>query len=236
MWAGTRRLVLLGVVSPAKAVLRTLSTQQKLALSHSPHRDAAELFEDCVTCAADKLITDAGGPAWTPGDFRRVRDHVRAELFDTTEAVVARVEAALAIWQRARATLGAMKDPADTLDEIAEHLGTLVHPGFVTDTGYSRLPDLQRYLRAVERRLEKLPDDPYRDHGLMLKLDELWTAYEATLDRLPPERRTEDAVTGLRWMLEELRVSYFAQTLGTPYPVSDKRFRRALDKLTEPVQ
>ncbi|MFC6081851.1 ATP-dependent RNA helicase HrpA [Sphaerisporangium aureirubrum] len=236
MWAGTRRLVLLNVASPAKGILRTLTTQQKLALSHSPHRDAAELFEDCVTCAADKLIADAGGPAWTPAAFLRLHDHVRAELYDTTAAAVARVEGALAIWQRARAALAAMKDPADTLDEIDEHLGTLVYPGFVTGTGYRRLPDLQRYLRAVERRLEKLPDDPYRDRGRMLQLDELWRAYEEAVDHLPPARRSEEAVTDLRWMLEELRVSYFAQTLGTPYPVSDKRFRKALERLTAPPQ
>ncbi|MEO3812673.1 ATP-dependent RNA helicase HrpA [Sphaerisporangium sp. B11E5] len=234
MWAGTRRLLLLNVASPAKSILRTLTTQQKLALSHSPHRDAADLFEDCVACATDKLITDMGGPAWTPDAFKRLHDHVRAELYDTTATVVSRVETALTIWHQTRTTLAAMKDPVDTLDEIDEHLSALVHPGFVTATGYARLPHLQRYLRAVERRLEKLPDDPYRDRERMLQMDTLWQEYEETVDRLPPERRTEPAVTDLRWMLEELRVSYFAQTLGTPYPVSDKRFRKALDRLTTP--
>ncbi|WP_248964429.1 ATP-dependent RNA helicase HrpA [Sphaerisporangium perillae] len=232
MWAGMRRLVLLNVTSPAKAILRGLTTQQKLALSHSPHRDAAELFEDCVSCAADKLIAESGGPAWNAADFARVHDHVRAELFDTTSEVVARVERILVIWQGVRNTLGPMKDPQDVLEEIDEHLSTLVFPGFVTATGYKRLPDLQRYLRAVERRLTKLPDDPYRDRELMLKLDEIRLAYEETVDRLPPARRSEQAVTDVRWMLEELRVSYFAQTLGTPYPVSDKRVHKALAQLT----
>ncbi|MEU8269050.1 ATP-dependent RNA helicase HrpA [Sphaerisporangium sp. NPDC049002] len=232
MWAGTRRLVLLNVTSPAKAILRGLTTSQKLALSHSPHRDAAELFEDCVTCAADKLIAESGGPAWKPADFQRVHEHVRAELFDTVSEVVARVERVLAIWQTVRATLGAMRSPADTLEEIEEHLSSLVFPGFVTATGERRLPDLQRYLRAVERRLEKLPDDPYRDRERMLQLDRVRDVYEETLERLPPARRSEGAVTDIRWMLEELRVSYFAQTLGTPYPVSDKRIHKALAQLT----
>ncbi|MET8161319.1 ATP-dependent RNA helicase HrpA [Sphaerisporangium sp. NPDC005289] len=231
MWAGMRRLVLLNVTSPAKAILRGLTTQQKLALSHSPHRDAAELFEDCVTCAADKLIAEAGGPAWDAAAFTRVHDHVRAELHDTTAEVVARVERILAVWQKARATLSPMKDPQDILEEIEEHLSSLVFPGFVTATGYTRLPDLQRYLRAVERRLEKLPDDPYRDRERMLRLDEIRMAYEETVDRLPPARRSERAVTDIRWMLEELRVSYFAQTLGTPYPVSDKRIQKAMAHL-----
>ncbi|WP_184616789.1 ATP-dependent RNA helicase HrpA [Sphaerisporangium krabiense] len=232
MGPGMRRLVMLNVTSPAKGILRGLTTQQKLALSHSPHRDAADLFEDCVTCAADKLIADAGGPAWNPGDFRRVHDHVRAELYDTTAEVVTRVERILVIWHGVRNTLAAMKSPADALEEIDEHLGELVFPGFVTATGLRRLPDLQRYLRAVERRLEKLPDDPYRDHERMLKLDEMRLAYDDLLGRLPPARRSEDAVVEIRWMLEELRVSYFAQTLGTPYPISDKRITKAMDRLT----
>jgi ATP-dependent helicase HrpA len=232
MWAGMRRLVLLNVTSPAKAILRGLTTQQKLALSHSPHRDAAELFEDCVACAADKLIAESGGPAWKPADFARIHEHVRAELFDTASEVVTRVERILVVWQGVRNTLGAMKSPADTLEEIDEHLSTLVFPGFVTATGYRRLPDLQRYLRAVERRLEKLPDDPYRDREHMLRLDEIRLAYEETVEKLPPARRSEDAVIDIRWMLEELRVSYFAQTLGTPYPISDKRVHRAMAQLT----
>ncbi|MDH2424396.1 ATP-dependent RNA helicase HrpA [Sphaerisporangium sp. TRM90804] len=231
MWAGARRLVLLNVTSPAKAILRGLTTRQKLALSHSPHRDAAALFEDCVTCAADKLIAEAGGPAWTAEHFRRIHDHVRAELYDTTSEVVSRVEGILTVWQAARTTLSGMKSPADTLEEIGEHLSGLIHPGFVTGTGFRRLPDLQRYLRAVERRLEKLPDDPYRDRERMLQLDEIHAAYEETLDRLPPERRTEERVVAVRWMLEELRVSFFAQTLGTPYPVSEKRIRKAMADL-----
>lgn len=232
MWAGTRRLLLLNVASPAKSILRTLTTTQKLALSHSPHKDAAALFEDCVDCATDKLIMDMGGPAWTKEAFTRLHDHVRAELYDTTAAVVSRVETALTTWHRAETTLSTMKDPPDTLEEMAEHLDSLIHPGFVTATGYARLPNLQRYLKAVERRLEKLPDDPYRDREHMLRLDTLWQEYEETLNKLPPHRRTDEAATDLRWMLEELRVSYFAQTLGTPYPVSDKRFRKALDRLT----
>ncbi|GII76320.1 ATP-dependent helicase [Sphaerisporangium rufum] len=231
---GLRRLVLLNVNSPAKGILRTLSTRQKLTLSHSPHRDAAELFEDCVACAADKLIAQAGGPAWTAEHFTRIHDHVRAELYDTTAEVVGRIERVLTVWQGVRTTLAAMKSPADALEEIDEHLGTLVYPGFVTDTGFDRLPDLQRYLRAVERRLEKLPDDPYRDHERMLRLDEMRLAYEELLDRLPPERHAEPAVVAIRWMLEELRVSYFAQTLGTPYPVSDKRLLKAIAALTDP--
>jgi ATP-dependent helicase HrpA len=102
----------------------------------------------------------------------------------------------------------------------------------VTATGHRRLPDLQRYLRAAERRLAKFPEDPYRDEDCMLKVHEVEDDYHDLLDRLPPPRRADDDVIQIRWMIEELRVSFFAQTLGTPYPVSEKRIRKAMEKIT----
>ncbi|GLW07818.1 ATP-dependent helicase [Microtetraspora sp. NBRC 13810] len=230
MWAGTRRLALLGSPSPAKWVLGKLGNQAKLALSRSPHQGASALFDDCIACAADKLIADAGGPAWDEEGFRRIQDHVRAELFDTTLDVVTRVEGILTVWHGIGATLAEMR-PGPAVEDVRDQVGRLVYPGFVTGTGLRRLPDLSRYLRAAERRLAKLPEDPYRDEDRMLEFHRTEDEYHELLDRLPPARRADDDVTEIRWMLEELRVSYFAQTLGTPYPVSDKRIRRAIEKL-----
>ncbi len=228
MWAGTRRLLLLNVVSPAKAILRGLSTTAKLALSRSPHGGAAALFDDCTACAADKLIDEAGGPAWDEAGFRRLHDHVRASLFDTTEEVVARVERILTVWHAAQSALAG---PDDIVEDIREQLGGLVHPGFVTETGYARLPDVHRYLRAVQRRLEKLPDDPRRDREWMHRVHDVEDDYRDLLDGLKPEERAAPAVRDIRWMIEELRVSFFAQQLGTPAPVSEKRIRKAMERI-----
>ncbi|MBD3143707.1 ATP-dependent RNA helicase HrpA [Microbispora bryophytorum] len=234
MWAGTRRLLLLNVVNPAKAILRTLTTAQKLALSRSPHGGAAALFDDCTACAADKLMAEAGGPAWDEAGFERLRDHVRASLFATTEEVVARVERVLAVWHAAQNRLGALGGVADLKADIADQLDGLVYDGFVTETGYDRLPDVQRYLRAVERRLDKLPDDPRRDREWMHRVHEVEDEYRDLLDRLKPDERDAPAVRDIRWMIEELRVSFFAQQLGTPTPVSEKRIRKALHNLPTP--
>ncbi|WP_182906734.1 ATP-dependent RNA helicase HrpA [Microbispora sp. H13382] len=231
MWAGTRRLVLLNVVNPAKAILRTLTTAQKLALSRSPHGGAAALFDDCTACAADKLMAQAGGPVWDEAGFERLRDHVRASLFETTEEVVSRVERVLAVWHAAQNRLGALGGGvADLKADIADQLDGLVHDGFVTETGYDRLPDVQRYLRAVERRLDKLPDDPHRDREWMHRVHDVEDEYRDLLDRLKPDERDAKAVRDIRWMIEELRVSFFAQQLGTPTPVSDKRIRKAMQQ------
>ena len=232
MWAGTRRLLLLNVVSPAKSILRTLTTAQKLALSRSPHGGAAALFDDCTACAADKLMAQAGGPVWDEAGFERLRDHVRASLFETTEEVVSRVERVLAVWHAAQNRLGALGGgAADLKADIADQLDGLVHDGFVTETGYDRLPDVHRYLRAVERRLDKLPDDPRRDREWMHRVHDIEDEYRDLLDRLKPEERDAAAVRDIRWMIEELRVSFFAQQLGTPTPVSEKRIRKAMQQV-----
>jgi ATP-dependent helicase HrpA len=112
--------------------------------------------------------------------------------------------------------------------DIRAQLSGLVYPGFVTTTGRARLVDVQRYLRAIERRLDALVSRPDRDRSLMSQVHEVAHEYDQWRASLPPARRDDAAVTGVRWMIEELRVSLFAQTVGTPAPVSDKRIRRAM--------
>ncbi|WP_068925267.1 ATP-dependent RNA helicase HrpA [Planobispora rosea] len=230
MWEGTRRLLLLNTPSPAKWILGRLDNQAKLTLSRSPHAGATALFDDCVACAADKLMGEYGGPVWEESAFTALHDKVRAELFDTAAEVVDRVRSILAVWHGLGTRLAEAR-PTPAVEDIREQVGNLVYPGFVTATGHRRLPDLLRYLRAAERRLEKLPDDPYRDEERMHKVHDIEDEYHDLLDKLPPARRGDEEVQKIRWMIEELRVSYFAQTLGTPYPVSDKRIRKAMESI-----
>ncbi|MEU7000664.1 ATP-dependent RNA helicase HrpA [Nonomuraea sp. NPDC046570] len=230
MWPGTRRLALLNVTSPAKSLLGGLSNQAKLALSRSPHGGAVALFDDVVAAAADKLIADVGGPAWDPVGFDRLYQHVRADLYDTSAAVLDKVEQILTGWHAVGTRLDALPSSAST-EDVRDQLGKLVYPGFVTATGSRRLADLSRYIRAIERRLTKLPEEPWRDVEWMDRVHKVEDDYLDALERLPPARRGDPEVREIRWMIEELRVSFFAQTLGTPTPVSEKRITKALEKL-----
>ena len=229
MWQGTRRLLLLNVPSPVKPLLPRLTGRAKLTLSRYPYGRAADLFADCVACAADALIADAGGPAWDQAGFARLHEVVRAGLPDTVLDIITSVERILAVFYDVDERLRAMANPAlaPSLADARAQLSGLVYPGFVAATGRRRLRDLPRYVRAIQLRLERLPNDPYRDEELMLSVLELQDAYRQLQDRQPASQALED----IRWMLEELRVSYFAQTLGTPHPVSEKRIRRAMDQL-----
>ncbi|WUH92716.1 ATP-dependent RNA helicase HrpA [Streptomyces sp. NBC_00433] len=233
MWRGTRRLILLNVpVNPAKFVADQMSNQQKLALSRNPHGSVQALFEDCATAAADRLIAAHGGPAWDEEAYRKLYDAVRADLVELTGRSVQRVQQVLAAWHSCERRLKDTKSLVlvANLQDVKEQLAALVHPGFVTEAGLKRLPDLMRYLVAADRRLQQMPTGAQRDATRMEKIREIQAEYAQLLASLPPGRPVPAAVREIRWMIEELRVSYFAHALGTAYPVSDKRVFKALDE------
>ncbi len=227
MWHGTRRLLLLTSPSPAKHLHKRLTNTGKLALARAPHTDTAAVLDDCITAAADTLLARHGGVVWTPADFAALRDAVRADLHDTAADALAHVEAILAATQTVEARLADATSPAlaEATADIRAQLDTLIHPGFVTTTGCHRLPHLRRYLHAIDHRLDKLPHHPQRDRERM-------HAVHALQHDLAAARDQGHDTSHLRWMIEELRVSYFAQPLGTAGPISEKRIRRALDELT----
>ncbi|WP_374982455.1 ATP-dependent RNA helicase HrpA [Streptomyces fradiae] len=232
MWRGTRRLIMLNIpVNPAKFASDRLTNQQKLALSRNPHGSVQALFEDCAMAAADRLMADHGGPAWDEESYRKLYDGVRTDLVDLTVRTVDRVQQILAAWQSCERRLKATNSLAlvNNLQDVREQLAGLVRPGFVTETGLRRLPDLMRYLVAVDRRLQQMPTSVQRDTTRMEKVHEMQDEYAWLLEQFPKGRPVPQEVLDIRWMIEELRVSYFAHALGTAYPVSDKRIVKAID-------
>ncbi|RDS60744.1 ATP-dependent RNA helicase HrpA [Streptomyces sp. M7] len=234
MWKGTRRLILRNIpVNPAKFASEKLTNAQKLGLSANPHGSIQALFDDCAMAAADRLIADFGGPAWDEESYRKLYDKVRAEIVDTTVRAVGQVQQVLAAWQAAERRLKGVRSPAllPNLADVRAQLDALVKPGFVTEAGLRRLPDLMRYLIAVDRRLQQMPTNVQRDTTRMEKVHEMRDEYAWLLEQMPQGRPVPQAVLDVRWMLEELRVSYFAHALGTAYPISDKRIVKAIDAL-----
>jgi ATP-dependent helicase HrpA len=232
MWKGTRRLILRNIpVNPAKFASEKLTNAQKLALSANPHGSIQALFDDCAMAAADKLIADFGGPAWDEESYRKLYDKVRAEIVDTTVRTVGQVQQVLAAWQACERRLKAVRSPAllPNLQDVRAQLDSLVRPGFVTEAGLRRMPDLMRYLVAADRRLTQMPTNVQRDTTRMQKVHEMQDEYAWLLEQMPQGRPVPSSVLDIRWMIEELRVSYFAHALGTAYPVSDKRIVKAID-------
>lgn len=230
MWAGQRRLVLLNVPNPIKYLQEKLPNKAKLGLYFNPFGKVADLIDDCIACGCDQLMTAQGAPKWSSDEFEVMKERIRADLNDTVVEIAKLVEQILTAAHgikkllKGRVTL----ELAYAHSDIQAQLERLIYRGFVADTGHQHLPDLLRYLRAIERRLEKIPTDPNRDRLYMLKVQSVEQEYQQLKNKLPKGQPVPVEVQEIRWMLEELRVSFFAQNLGTPYPISDKRVLQAI--------
>ena len=232
MRRGTRRLVRLTCPSPAKSVRDRLGSTQQLALAAAPHGSVGALIEDAAEAAADALIASGGGPAWDEAGFARLRGHVAGELAETTLAIVHEVAAVLDAERAVRRTMEGMTTPAlqPAVLDVARQLGRLLGPGFIARTGASRIADVERYLRAAARRLERLPDAVAADADRMRVLHELEAAYRERLEAWPKGRPLPAALREVPWLLEELRVAQFAQGLGVRSQASAKKVRRLLSE------
>ncbi|MHA7181055.1 ATP-dependent RNA helicase HrpA [Arthrobacter sp. MDB2-24] len=230
MRAGIIRLLSLRIPSPAKYVLEHLSNTEKLTFSQNPHGSVAELIRDCSLAAIDKLVPEE--LPWTEDSFSRLYEEVRAELIDTVFTVTATVEKVLSSSRRIQKQLKGTTSLAliTALNDIRSQLEHLVYPGFVAATGYAQLSHLPRYLKAIEVRLEKLPTNVQRDGVGTAAVQRLEDEYDDAVASLAAGRHRPAALTRVRWMIEELRVSLFAQDLGTAYSVSEKRVRTALNE------
>ncbi|MEX5298793.1 ATP-dependent RNA helicase HrpA [Kocuria sp. CPCC 205292] len=230
---GVITLLQLRIPSPERYVLEHLNNREKLVFTQNPHGSVAELIADCTVAAIDKLTPPE--PPFTRAAFDTLHEHVRAELIDTVFQVTALVEQVLSGAARIRKQLKRSSSLAavNSLNDVKAQLEHLVHPGFVAATGYDQLQHLPRYVRAMEVRLEKLAGHLQRDTVAMLAVQKLEDDYDAALDSLPPHAPVPDELRRVAWMIEELRVSLFAQELGTAHTVSEKRIRKALKDALE---
>jgi ATP-dependent helicase HrpA len=211
----------------------------KMAMSRHPYSGAQALLDDCAACAADQVIADAGGPAWDADGFAGLVKAAREGLAPRTAAVLDSVAQILAEAHEVELRL-ASSGPgtpalAAALGDMSAQLAGLIYPGFIAETGATRLPDLVRYLRGILRRLDKLGSDQARDAERMATVRRVVADYDAVRRELPAAARARAEVVSIRWQIEELRISLFAQVLGTPGPVSEKRIRATLDSLLDRV-
>jgi ATP-dependent helicase HrpA len=234
MAAGTRRLLLLRVPSGVRSIADRLPNERKLAMSRSPYPSIGALLDDCAACAADQVIADAGGPAWDADGFARLVAEARSALPLATARVVDAVAQVLEAAHEAEARLRRSASPAlaAAVADARDQFAALLYPQFVSETGLRRLLDLARYLRAITRRLDTAAEDPARDAERTAAVRRVTGAYQRAVGQLPAARRSDPDVRSVRWMIEELRVSLFAQVLGTSGPVSEKRILTALGRLT----
>ena len=225
MQQGLRRLLLLNVPSPIKYLHEKLPNKAKLGLYFTPFGRVLDLIDDCIACAVDKLIADFGSFVWNEEGFDKLRDFVRENVNEVTVDIAQKVEQILTLTHQLNQRLKGKMDftMAFALSDMKSQIAGLIYQGFVQKSGYARLPDLLRYLQAIDKRMDKLTQDVNRDRAAMLRVEQVQQAYQQLLAKLPKSKPISDEVAEIRYMIEELRVSLFAQQLGTKYQVSDKR-------------
>ena len=225
MQQGLRRLLLLNVPSPIKYLHEKLPNKAKLGLYFTPFGRVLDLIDDCIACAVDKLIADFGGFVWNEESFDKLRDFVRENVNEVTVDIAQKVEQILTLTHQLNQRLKGKMDftMAFALSDMKSQISGLIYQGFVQKSGYARLPDLLRYLQAIDKRMDKLAQDVNRDRAAMLRVEQVQQAYQQLLAKLPKSKPISDEVAEIRYMIEELRVSLFAQQLGTKYQVSEKR-------------
>ena len=232
MQQGLRRLLLLNVPSPIKYLHEKLPNKAKLGLYFTPFGRVLDLIDDCIACAVDKLIADFGGFVWNEEDFDKLRDFVRENVNEVTVDIAQKVEQILTLTHQLNQRLKGKMDftMAFALSDMKSQISGLIYQGFVQKSGYARLPDLLRYLQAIDKRMDKLAQDVNRDRAAMLRVEQVQQAYQQLLAKLPKSKPISDEVAEIRYMIEELRVSLFAQQLGTKYQVSEKRVLNAISE------
>jgi ATP-dependent helicase HrpA len=231
MGAGVRRLLRLSVTSPVKTIERQLNPRTRLVLGANPDGSLSALLDDCADAA---VVVLAPAPVWSRSEFAALRQRVAGGLASATLDIVGRVEKVLAAAHEVQVALPAQPPPAqaEAIVDISAQLDRLLPRGFVTATGATHLGDLSRYLTAVGRRLERLPRDVAGDSDRMQRVHAVEDAYDELRQALSPARAAAEDVRNIARMIEELRVSLWAQQLGTARPVSEQRIYRAIDAVT----
>ncbi|WP_022883152.1 ATP-dependent RNA helicase HrpA [Gryllotalpicola ginsengisoli] len=229
---GVRRMLLNEIPSPASYVQEHLTAPEKLALAVAPYASTPALFADCLAAVVDEVLAaDAThGLVFTKADYERVRDRVSAVVVDAMFDTVKHVARTLTAARKAEKAVAAATSMAllAALTDMKQQLANLVYPGFVSATGRAQLKHLPRYLEGIAYRAEKLPDNPGRDRAWMTEVQTATARYAEAGGTLPLDPHAPEKLRHTRWMLEELRISLFAQPLGTAESVSLQRIAKVL--------
>jgi ATP-dependent helicase HrpA len=228
MRAGVRRMLLLAIPSPISYVQEHLTNAERLTLAQSSYRTTGELFADCTAVCVDAVV--GGREIWTRGEFEAARDEISATIMDSLFQVVSLLTRVIAGAREAEKAIKAASNIAmlSPLADAREQLSALVYPGFASATGLAQLRRLPVYLAGIVHRIGKLGENLGRDRVWMTEVQTATARFEHAGGTMPLAPDASASLVHARWLLEELRLSLFAQHLGTAEPVSLQRIVKVL--------
>jgi len=224
---GLYELIKMNVPSPVKFLQEKLPNKAKLSLYFNPFGQIKPLIDDIILAGIHSIVNQqsSADKVRTQDQFKAMCELVRANINEQALRIATQVEVGLALANQVnKHTKGNI--PLNIINQIKHlhgHLNQLVFKGFVYELGEVRLEDWNRYLKALVYRAEKLKVDPNRDRINQLDIDKAENAYHALQTDYKNKHLNLQDIEDVRWMIEELRVSLFAQQLGTKFPISLKR-------------
>ncbi|MBU2871505.1 ATP-dependent RNA helicase HrpA [Colwellia sp. E2M01] len=231
MLKGISRLILLNIPTPLKYLQEKLPNKAKLGLYFNPFGSINDLLQDCIQGACLSLVNDFsnqqndGQLPRAEKEFAQCCDFVRAEIADCVLTAAIKVERALSLRHdvtkkmKGSVPLNVIQSHGD----IKQQCEQLIFKGFVSASGLDKLDDIIRYLQGMLRRLEKLPIDPNQDRLKLIEVNKVNDHYQQIIAKQRKDKPIESELLATRWLIEELRISLFAQNLGTASPISVKR-------------
>jgi ATP-dependent helicase HrpA len=186
-----------------------------------------DMREDVIAAITDRAFIGEDALPRTTKDYEAQLKRARTRLPAVNEGACRLLTAIAAEYHQVSLALnaakGALSRPAA---DIKAQLARLIYKGFFSKTPWEQLTHLPRYLQAMQRRLEKYPRDMERDARHAASIADWWQRYEDALDKQQKAGAVDERLRDMRWQLEELRVSLYAQELKTPYPISYKRLEK----------
>ncbi len=222
-----QRLLMLALRDQVKVLSSRITGQKSLQLQYAPLGGSKDLTENMLRMIVDRVFLEEEDVPTTSAAFRSCLDRHRGVLVERGEAEIARIGGVLADYHALRAALRRPRalDGMDSFRDMAEHLEALVFPDFLSALPPAMLDNLPRYLSALRYRLDKYPADPVRDAQRTRQIRPWWEDYLVRAERHRREGTDDPALLDFRLMLEEYRISLFAQAIGAAMPVSDKRLK-----------
>ncbi|AWB84161.1 ATP-dependent RNA helicase HrpA [Corynebacterium liangguodongii] len=215
-------------ISPGQ-MTKGLPLRQKVAVENYPHGGAQGLVDDARAATIRDLMLSHGGPVRTPEEFDELLSAVKPKVASGVRQKVVALAPALVAYGAIAQELDAWEGPA--IEDMRAQLDFFLPEHAVTVHGTDRLAHLPRYIEAMRIRLDDMAIDPDRDADRQDAVASLTQRLEAKLRALPAAARKSREVKDIYWQLQELRVSLFAQRLGTPKPVSERRIEKMIDAL-----
>jgi ATP-dependent helicase HrpA len=222
------------VPSPLKFLQQKLPNKAKLSLYFNPFGQISILIDDIIMAAIDQLVREFEDKTKQQirdkQSFQAVCEIVREHINDTALEIATKIEKGLTVaHQIQKQCKGNIPlNMLNSIGAIKAQLSRLVYRGFVFDFGIHRLDDWNRYVTALQQRMDKLKVDPNRDRLNQLEVEKADSKYQEVLSKYKKQGLATNQLTEVEWMLEEFKVSLFAQQLGTSMPISLKRITNKL--------